>query len=135
MRSADIILRMNRKELLKKIRVANLSYWADFQGRQALGKKVGDDDCNHLNQLLNGHGSFGDRVAEKYETALNLPPLWLDVPHINLWSPTYRDELLPYLSPLELSGSLLDTANDRDKRSIKEVLETALSLLADRNAQ
>ena len=120
---------MKRADLQRQIRSYNLLHWADRLGRSELGAKVGDPQCGHLNQLLKKHGSFGNKVADKYEEALKLPPLWLDTPHMELWTEDQRNELAPYLSGLFLSSSLIDLSIDAKNPSIKEFLEKALSIV------
>lgn len=72
---------------VKQVRILNALYLGDVKySRSGLADKLGHPDTNQLNQLVNGHGSFGDRLAAKLEDALGLPDGWMDTPHPGLWA-------------------------------------------------
>jgi hypothetical protein len=94
---------------LKEIRVRNGFYWAEKYGRTKLAEMLGYPDVGYLNQLVKGHGSFGDKTARKFEQAIGLDELWMDRPHPELWGipdenlERYFDEMISGMTPDQLS--------------------------------
>lgn len=58
---------MTRIELLRKVRANNLLYWANKKGRKELAHAAGYDDANQINQLVTERGSFGPKIAGRFE--------------------------------------------------------------------
>lgn len=67
----------------KQTRVNNLLLLSEKYGRATIAERLGYEDTNYVNQLCRGHGSFGDKTAEKIESAFGLEAGWMDVAHSN----------------------------------------------------
>lgn len=76
---------------VKDVRINNARYLAEKYGRAKLAAMLGYEDCNLLNQLVGGHGSFGRRVAARFEKRLELGERWMETPHPGLWGKAAGD--------------------------------------------
>lgn len=70
---------------MKEIRVKNLNYLIKKYGRKAVAEASGYAEGSFFGQLVVGIGSFGPKVAKKFEAAYGLPDFWMSTPHIALW--------------------------------------------------
>jgi|SRR3990167_926984 len=70
---------------MKEIRVKNLKYLVKKYGRKSVAEAAGYADSSFFSQLVVGIGSFGPKVAAKFEQAYDLPEYWMSTPHIALW--------------------------------------------------
>lgn len=102
-------------------------YWAGKMDRNKLAELAGYDSTNLLNQMLTEKVSFGDKVAEKFEKGLGLSPLWLDIPHFELWPEgDYTD--LEFLAPRGSSvAKSIEMLSESDKQELKAAIANLLS--------
>ena len=73
---------MAKKRETQEVRRANLKVLiAQWGGPTSLAKKLGLSGPSYLSQLLSGLRPITEKCARKYESALDLPPAWMDEEH------------------------------------------------------
>ena len=88
---------------IKEIRIANLNrLLREFDGsREEFAKLCGYDGVNYFNQLLSGHGSFGNRTAKKISHALNRDGGFLDRTQSNVEPAIAKPNKAPLISNVQ----------------------------------
>lgn len=71
---------------IRDVKRFNLALLASLHGgRKELAAKLGYTDTNHFNQMCGGFAEIGNGVTSKIYSAVDLPPLWLETPHVDEW--------------------------------------------------
>ena len=110
-------------ENIRKIRQYNFTYLATkYESRAEYAKKLGYQDANYINQLVNGHTGIGNQTAKKIETVEGLEKGWLSIPHHDLWEGIQ-------------ATTKLDTSNlaNLSNRELAEILDEISSILKSRD--
>lgn len=66
---------------IKEIRISNLNLILKEQflgDRETMARNCGWDGVGYINQLIRGHGSFGDKAARSIEKGTGKPKGWMD---------------------------------------------------------
>ena len=103
---------------LKEIRVKNLNYLIRLHGRKKVLEDAGYSDSSAFNQLVSGFGSFGPKVAKRFEDAFDLGTAWMSSPHPELWkdgTPVTASEVETMVDKLEAMIPMLPEGEKKDQ--------------------
>lgn len=110
---------------MKEIRVKNLGHLIKLHGRKVVEEKAGYVGSTAFGQLVTGAGSFGNKVAKRFEDAFKLAPNWMSERHPELWddrTPLSSEDFKGMLAQLETVLSRLP--EEERKQAVIDVVKS-----------
>ena len=102
---------------LKQTRILRLEQFIERNGGQTKVSDKFNVNASYLSQLINGHGSFGEKAARKLENTFGLKPYYLDEMETNQQLANYN------VDPIKIINTSVPLLSSVQAGAFKEAIE------------